>query len=275
MSALLAPSPPLCLPSELLAGDWTLPPTSRYIEAKHMRPRFFIRSTVNASATWRPHADCSAPESREPAKRLLQQLARRNVTFVFSGNSVVRHIFFRLAAYLRGIQKDEYSTSERDREKAVCSKELSPSAGGDAGKFKKPFCKTGCCGVCSCAHEVDSGADGSVRLYFVWQQEWYDARMRRVWDALLTSAPFERRTTYMVMNAGLVNARKDSLSCIIDYQFPILRDYLIWRMPGVNCSHSGGAMPDVSKKSAERNCEPQSFTPKRRPRKLASICSDG
>ena len=84
MSALLAPSPPLCLPSELLAGDWTLPPTSRYIEAKHMRPRFFIRSTVNASATWRPHADCSAPESREPAKRLLQQLARRNVTFVFS-----------------------------------------------------------------------------------------------------------------------------------------------------------------------------------------------
>ena len=124
---------------------------------------------------------------------MLRQLARHNVSIVFSGNSIMRHVF-RIASYLKGVAHDDFSQDERALEKELCTKELDADAGGGAGKFRKAFCKSGCCGVCSCAYEVGKESNskaGVVPLYFIWQQEWYDSRMRKVWDALLQSPPFE------------------------------------------------------------------------------------
>ena len=300
------PPPPLCLPIEHMHGYWTEPPHSGYITGKaQMKPRQFLRGKLNASASWEPYSGCSVP-IRGPANRVLENLQQRNVTLVFSGNSIMRHVFFRFASYLRGEAKDEFTQDARQTEKDLCSKDVdlptadvpaslsrggraggkhggssnhrrdggssgsgdSASVGGslqqalgEAGKFRKPFCKNGCCGVCSCASTV-----GGLTIYFVWQQvcveacsaaaapccrttllsysplcdaalrvemllplrqEWYDARMRRVWDEMFASPPLAGRQSYLIMNAGLVHARQESLQCILGYQFPLLREYLI------------------------------------------------
>ena len=209
-----------------------------------MKPSQFLRGRLNASSEWRPKSDCSLPAHDAPPARVLRQLARHNVSIVFSGNSIMRHVFFRFASYLKGVAHDDFSQDERAREKELCTKELDADAGGGAGKFRKAFCKSGCCGVCSCAYEVGKESNskaGVVPLYFIWQQEWYDSRMRKVWDALLQSAPFEGRRTYLIMNAGLVHARSQSLTCILHYQFPLLRDYLINGLPGANTTTTTAA----------------------------------
>ena len=222
----------LCLPHEYLDGYWSSPPMLHYHTGPaSMKPRQFLRAQLNDSARWQPSVKCEMP-ARGSSTRALRMLARRNVSIVFSGNSIMRHVFFRFASFLRG-EEDEFSQDAREREKALCPKELDASAGGGAGKYRKPFCKSGCCGACSCAHEVATATAGRVGLFFVWQQEWYDARMRRVWDALLTSPQLQRRQVYLVMNAGLVNAREPSLNCILNYQFPLLRDYLLRGLPVV------------------------------------------
>ena len=157
---------------------------------------------------------------------MLQPLQARQSAVVFSGNSIMRHVFFRFAAFLRGVTADNFTQSGRQAEKELCTKEISPVARKEAGGFMKPFCKSGCCGVCSCASSV-----GDVPLYFVWQQEWYNARMRRIWDELFSMEALHRRNIVLVMNAGLVNARVQSLGCIVGYQFPLLREYLLTGMP--------------------------------------------
>lgn len=92
---------PLCLPSEIMQGDWSQPPTLHYHTGPaSMKPRHFLRGQLNASARWQPDADCSLPVHGTP-QRALRLLARRNVTFVFSGNSIMRHVFFRFASFLR------------------------------------------------------------------------------------------------------------------------------------------------------------------------------
>ena len=251
---------PLCLPSEHLHGHWSEEPITSYqIGMASMKPRQFLRGRLNGSAHWQPHAACTVPV-RGPPARVLRLLARRNASVVFSGNSVMRHLFFRFASYLRGDEHDDFSQSERAKEKALCAKELDPDVGGVAGKFKKPFCRSGCCGVCSCAHRISSPGGTHVALYFIWQQEWYDARMRRVWDSLLASPPFEGRRTYLIMNAGLVNARVASLSCILHYQFPLLRDYLLHGMPGANSTATPppvAAPPSLQPSSRVERWRPQ------------------
>ena len=204
------PPPPLCLPIEHMHGYWTESPVSGYITGKaQMKPRQFLRGKLNASALWEPYSGCSIP-IRGPADRVLEHLQQRNVTLVFSGNSIMRHVFFRFASYLRGEANDEFTQDVRHAEKELCSKDVdltsadtptpssrgtrasskhggsshhrregsssgrSDSSGvggslqqalGEAGKYRKPFCKNGCCGVCSCASTVSG-----LTIYFVWQQ---------------------------------------------------------------------------------------------------------
>ena len=166
-----------------------------------MRPRQFLVGSIPSDATWEPESGCRVPV-RGPPGVVLELLKARHAAVIFSGNSIMRHVFFRFASFLRGVSSDNFTQSSRQAEKEMCTKELSPVARKEAGGFMKPFCKSGCCGVCSCASDV-----GNVPLYFVWQQEWYDARMRRIWDELFSSAPLQSRRVYLVMNAGLVNAR--------------------------------------------------------------------
>lgn len=65
----------------------------------------------------------------------------------------------------------------------------------------------------------------------------------QVWDELLGSPQLEGRQTYLIMNAGLVHARSESLPCILNYQFPLLRDYLSYGLPSLlhNATSTGGA----------------------------------
>lgn len=255
---------PLCLPTEHMHGYWSEEPTSAYAFGKPgMRPRQYLRGVLNRSATWEPISECVVP-TRGPPQRVLRHLQQRNATLVFSGNSIMRHVFFRFASFLRGVPNDEFSQDERQVEKQLCSKDLSTArrlaalshssgssdrrgaadatgraaadgargssslqqALSSAGNFRKPYCKSGCCGVCSCASSV-----GSLTLYFIWQQEWFDERMRKVWNELLGSEPLRDRQPYLVMNAGLVHARAPSLPCILNYQFPLLREYLVEQLP--------------------------------------------
>jgi hypothetical protein len=228
LHASLAAAAPLCLPVELMHGYWSDEPLIQYKSGKaSMRPRHFLRGKLNKTSQWHMHQACLAP-AQGSAATALSLLRSANVSIVFSGNSIMRHVFFRFASYLRGVPTDEFTQDERQAEKDVCTKEVFPqtTSRGVAGAYRKPFCKNGCCGVCSCASSV-----AGIGLYFVWQQEWYDERMRQVWDELLSSEPLRGRTTFLVMNAGLVHAKLSSLQCIMRYQFPMLRHYLLGGLP--------------------------------------------
>lgn len=219
------------MPSELLNGHWTAPvELVKRVADSHMLDQSFLTGSFSkdnmSTVAWSPFADCAA-HNRTPAETL-GLLREQRAVLILSGNSIMRHLFFRTAAWLGGKTDDTYTQNERAAEKDLCTKEVPQTVSRAAGNFRKPFCKSGCCGVCSCHHTV---AATNTSLYFVWQQEWYDDNVERSWNALLGLEHLRGKRIYMLMNAGLVRASRTehapkSLECLVQFQFPRLREWL-------------------------------------------------
>ena len=141
----------------------------------------------------------------------------RNTTLIWSGNSVRRHTFMYFSNVLEGKQQRvgnaSNSTSvldwyDRDLEKKMCPKDAIDAA---TFSYDKPGCSSGCCGACSCATSVHG-----LQQYFVWQQQWFDAQLKSVWENLISVAGPKK--IVLVMNAGLILAwtkREGSLPILI------------------------------------------------------------
>lgn len=220
---------PLCLPYELMHGHWSRAPHIRPALPPHgVVPSRIWRGSLRQNATWEPLSSCLFYNGTPIATRALLQ--EQNASFVLSGNSVMRHLFFRLGAWLDGLTTYSYDMAAREAEKKICSKEPSPKVG--AGEYRKPYCKKGCCGLCSCLH-----TSGNVTIYFVWQQEWFDDNIHRTWQRLFLLPDLRDRRPYFLFNAGLVrsavreHAVKAIASCIPAYQYPRLRQYLVEELP--------------------------------------------
>jgi len=186
---------------------------------------------------WFPDGDCRVTSLQQS----LLQVVKEDVAILWSGNSVTRHQFFRAAELFRAaaaqqpggeIGKDwtpakgSVNHYDRQREKALCKKNITftGSLPPEAFKYRKAFCGTDCCGVCSCSAEVNA-----VQQNFIWQQEWFDAPLRRIWDAALElelrSNP--RRVVYLVINAGLIKVIEQRTN-VFHYMEPQVKAFASW-----------------------------------------------
>jgi len=186
---------------------------------------------------WLPYGDCQVTSLQQS----LLQVVKEDVAILWSGNSVTRHQFFRAAELFRAaaaatsrqgeIRKDWMPAKgsvehyDREREKALCKKNITFTGKlpPEAFKYRKAFCGTDCCGVCSCSAEV-----ASVQQNFIWQQEWFDPPLRRIWDAALElelSNP--RRVVYLVINAGLIKVIDERMN-VFRYMEPQVKAFASW-----------------------------------------------
>ena len=213
---------PLCLPYELARGRWSRGIAKEEVKiADNVLPPLHFESRLPsddvAGRTWQLFSECRV----KPKEELLSVLRAQRAAIVVSGNSVLRHLYFELASYLRGVDGGSYGLEARKLEMQMCSKE--PPATLNNRTFGDRWCKTGCCGACSCMTEVDG-----VSIYFVWQQGWFDESIRVAWDYLLFGEQAQRHgRIYFSMNAGLVHAKYAEGSMkMVQMQIEPLRKYL-------------------------------------------------
>ena len=173
-----------------------------------------------------------------------------NVSIIWSGNSIRRHIFFRFSGLLGGGARaqgadSDYGFVSREGEKAACRKNVDVPSDF---RYDKPGCGDSCCGACSCMSD-----SGGVPQYFVWQQEWFDEQLERVWNALVAieAAKDKNRRVFIIMNAGLIWAwqkSERSLPLLVE-QFQGLRRWLEQLPDSVRVIYTGS----TSTKSVEQN----------------------
>ena len=208
-----------CLPHELQHGRW---------------------EPVQDSIEWRLYSSCNFTTWTSSAA-LGEMLQARNATIIFSGNSIIRHIFFRLGELLHGsinygtkinaasfggtklngVLFDRYN---RDVEKKLCSKTHEPPANFSAYQVECIRGTSGCgCGACSCMH-----TEQNVTQIFVWQQKLFDDHTKNSWDVLIRKEKESGKRVFLLFNAGLVQAMEESYESLpnITAQGDLLRQYL-------------------------------------------------
>jgi hypothetical protein len=158
-----------------------------------------------------------------------------NISVIWSGNSIRRHVFFRATELMEGQPRavgpnQDYGIFSRENEKTACKKQLELS---DSFDYHKPGCGAGCCGACSCMSFVQG-----IPQYFVWQQEWFDPKLRTAWDRLIAIelGKGSHRRIFLVMNAGLIWAwqKADKSLPLIVEQFAELKQWLMRLPPNVH-----------------------------------------
>lgn len=216
---------PLCLPMELEHGYWS------------------PNGTAAEAVKWVPFSQCNKLEWMQP-EPTLQALKERNVSIIWSGNSITRHIFFRATELLKGGERAvkpedrvQWHDYNRQIEKDQCPKDVRPA---EHFAYNKPGCSAdSCCGVCSCMSNVDG-----VRQYFIWQQEWFDDALQQLWTGLLSDLQDDAgQQIFLVLNAGLISAWKQeeaSLPKLLD-QFANLTNFLVTLPPNVHVIYKGSS----------------------------------
>ena len=171
-------STPLCLPFELSQGTW-------------------------AGRKWVHFSACHRDEFRDGVE-IANKL--KNAAIIWSGNSVMRHYFFRFEARLLNdmsgnssgthviISSDNY---DREEEKKTCEKDINVTKGSPGAPLRDDYA---CAGYCSCRHITRN-----ISNYFVWQNEWCSNKLVNIWNDLITSIPDDQQI-FFITNAGLIYA---------------------------------------------------------------------
>jgi len=213
-----------CTAPELAHGSWVTDPNATF----HWDDPAF------SHAQWVRTASCRQFVFTTP-EEVGSLLLSRNISVIWSGNSIMRHVFFRAAELMAGQPRaigpnQDYGIFSREQEKTACKKQLDIA---DSFDYHKPGCGNSCCGACSCLSSVQD-----VPQYFVWQQEWFDAKLRTAWERLIQieQGKTPHQQIYLVMNAGLIWAWQkagQSLPLMIE-QFAELKTWIIQLPPNVH-----------------------------------------
>ena len=156
-----------------------------------------VENGVWRNGSWEPPSGCRLRAD-------LELLRQKNVTFIWTGNSIMRHTFFRLGELMAGKHRGVVDYEGREEEKMKCNKDPEQ-------------------GECSCQIPVHRGDNTTTYYCFIWQQEWIDDRLRATWDRKIADGA----EVYMVMNAGLVWAWHEGLNSVqrMQAQLPSLLDW--------------------------------------------------
>lgn len=180
----------LCLPYELSNGHW------------------IGNSETSKPLRWVTFANCERFQWRD-SSTTLEELNHSNISIVWSGNSITRHIYFRTTQLLNGSisrsdihvdTESQFHGYDREMEKQLCAKDVKPIANFN---YDKPACGAAdCCGFCSCKTEVQG-----LKQYFIWQQEWFDDNLEQLWTNMLHFFDVEHspeKRVFFILNAGLI-----------------------------------------------------------------------
>ena len=218
------PTSYLCSVHELAHGRWLTDPNAT----------FHWDDPVFSHAQWVRAFPCRQFRFTAPDEVNALFLSG-NIAVIWSGNSIKRHVFFRATELMEGRPRavgpnQDYGIFTREQERTACKKQLELNSSFD---YDKPGCGASCCGACSCMSSVQG-----IPQYFVWQQEWFDAKLRSAWDRLIQ---IERERNphqqiFLVMNAGLVWAwqKADQSLPLIVQQFTELKTWLVHLPPSVH-----------------------------------------
>jgi hypothetical protein len=181
------PTLPVCLPSELTKGVW--------------------------SERWISFSQCERWQWKD-SRQVDRDLFSTGASFIWSGNSIKRHIFLRFADQRTGVKErfggkldGNLNDYDREKEKQLCRKDVRVDSNRT---YSNHICGASCCGACSCMNTI-----ASVSQFFTWQQEWFSQDLAKIWMTLIQDQLLKSKKVFLLLNAGLIFAWKEAEKSLV------------------------------------------------------------
>ncbi len=172
----------ICLPSELTKGFW--------------------------SEKWTSFSRCEEWQWKD-SEQVNKDLISTGASFIWSGNSIKRHIFLRFADQRSGVNdrfagkfSADLNDYDREKEKQLCRKDIYVDLNRT---YNNHGCGMACCGACSCMNAI-----ANVSQFFTWQQEWFSQDLGKIWKTIIHDELAKSKKVFLLLNAGLIFAWKEA-----------------------------------------------------------------